>query len=431
MYAAPNEDSYSINFTIDALNQAYPGCTGVYLGKAGHMVAFYGKKANSKASLIHDEAVVASKAILEIPTWMGYFARWRVKCVSVSEASEIVAGCKRLEKEHLRRAHLELQKRFSEIQVDSTFSATVRPCQPQIAPHSSNEDERQHPRSGWSGSHPTPGHMSSSLVGRTPFHHPLSLEDDGASSDASHCDRPLRERHGNRGSQKSRSGSDSDDTHSSLRRRKKKDGFSSKIQIPEFGGKKGHPNDIANAFRQWARCITYYHDYYEDSYLMPLVVLSLKGDASDVFDWSRSVTPGEVQDLSTLLQMLREHYCGSYTFREQRNMVENLRQRDREDVTDFMIGVGTSVSNLGKDWKDQLTEEELQSLQYGVSLNGVKEEIRHVLDSEIARHGRLTLHQMYEAVKKYETYVAHNKCLKGKRVSPHTNHQRAVPQTSG
>ena len=96
-----------------------------------------------------------------------------------------------------------------------------------------------------------------------------------------------------------------------------------------------------------------------------------------------------------------------------------------------MIQVGTSVSNLGKDWKDQLTDEELQSLQYEVSLNGVKEEIRHVLDSEIARHGRLTPHQMYEAVKKYETYVARNKCPKGKSASPHTNHQRAVPQTSG
>ena len=38
---------------------------------------------------------------------------------------------------------------------------------------------------------------------------------------------------------------------------------------------------------------------------------------------------------------------------------------------------------------------------------------------------------MYEAVKKYEMYVAHNKFLKGKSVSPHTNHQRAVAQTSG
>ena len=164
---------------------------------------------------------------------------------------------------------------------------------------------------------------------------------------------------------------------------------------------------------------------------MPLVVSSLKGDASDVFDWTRSVTLGGTQDLSTLLQMLHEHYCGSYTFQEQRNMVENLRQGVHEDATDFMIRVGTSVSNLGKDWKDQLTEEELQSLQYKVSLNGVREEIRHVLDSEIARHGWLTPHQMYEVVKKYETYLAHNKRLEGKSASPHTNHQRAVAQTSG
>ena len=76
-------------------------------------------------------------------------------------------------------------------------------------------------------------------------------------------------------------------------------------------------------------------------------------------------------------------------------------------------------------------EAELQSLQYEVSLNGVREEIPHILDSEIARHGQLTLHQMYEVVKKYETYVAHNKCLEGKSASPHDGHQRTMAQTSG
>ena len=98
VYTAPEED-----FTIDALNRAYPGCTGVYLGVAGHMLAFYGKKSSPRASLPHDQAVIASKAIIDIPTWMGYFARWRVQCVSISEASEIVAGCKRLEKENWRQ----------------------------------------------------------------------------------------------------------------------------------------------------------------------------------------------------------------------------------------------------------------------------------------------------------------------------------------
>ena len=146
----------------------------------------------------------------------------------------------------------------------------------------------------------------------------------------------------------------------------------------KFGGKKGHSHDVADAFRQWAHCITYYRDYYEDSYLMPLVVSSLTGDASDVFDWILSLNPGNTQDLTTLLQMLREHYCGSLTFREQRNTIENLCQRPQEAAIDFLIRVGTSVSNLGKDWRDELTDKELQSLQYEVSLNGVQEEIRHV-----------------------------------------------------
>ena len=82
---------------------------------------------------------------------------------------------------------------------------------------------------------------------------------------------------------------------------------------------------------------------------MPLVVLSLTGDASDMFDWICSVLPGGAQDLSTLLQMLREHYCNSFTFWEQRNMVENLCQGACKDATDFMIRVGSSIGNLAKD----------------------------------------------------------------------------------
>ena len=164
---------------------------------------------------------------------------------------------------------------------------------------------------------------------------------------------------------------------------------------------------------------------------MPLVASSLTGDASDVFNWTCSVSTGDAQDLSELLQMLREHYCGSFTFREQRNMVENLCQGAQEDATDFMIRIGSSDGNLAKDWKGQITEAELRSLQYKVSLNGVREEIRHILDSKIARHGQLTPHQMYEVVKKYETYVAHNKRLEGKSASPHSGQQRAAAQTFG
>ena len=90
------------------------------------------------------------------------------------------------------------------------------------------------------------------------------------------------------------------------------------------------------------------------------------------------------------------------------------------------------MSNLGKDWKDKLTDKELQSLQYEVSLNGVQEEIRHILDSEIAKNGgKLTPQQMYEAVKRYEAYVAHNKRLEGKGASSSAGQPKAMSHTLG
>ena len=141
VHSAPEEDSYSVNFAIDTINCAYPGCTGMYLGVAGHMLAFYGKKTNPRAGLLLGQAVAASKAIMNIPTWMGYFARWRVRCISISKASEILAGCKRIEKENLRRAHWELQNWFSSMQLDSTLPAAARPFQPQATPLSSREDD--------------------------------------------------------------------------------------------------------------------------------------------------------------------------------------------------------------------------------------------------------------------------------------------------
>ena len=430
VHTTPEEDSYSVDFAIDSINRAYPGCTGMYLGMAGHMLAFYGKKTNPRAGLLIGQAIDASKAIANIPTWMGYFTRWRVRCVSTSEVSEILAGCKRIEKESLRRARWELQQWFSTMQVDSTLSATAQPFQPRVAPQSSQEDDvpRSHPvQCGLAGSSPTLGFAPDSPLRRAfPSHH-QSSDDDGVSTDTSISDKPPCRRCGSRRSCSSQSGSDSNGTHSSGGRCKKKDGFSSKIQIPEFGGKKSHTHDVAGAFWQWACCITYYHDYYEDSYLMPLVVSSLTGNASNVFDWILSLNPGNTQDLTTLLQLLREHYCGSLTFREQRNTIENLHQKPQEAAIDFLIRVGTSVSNLGKDWKD-----ELQSLQYEVSLNRVHEEIRHVLNSEIAKNGgKLTPQQMYEAVKRYETYVACNKRLEGKGASLSTSQPKATGHTSG
>ena len=446
-FLPPEDDSYSTDFALEVLNHAYPGCTGVYLDRRGHMLAFYGRKGSPKAGLIQDVAIEADHTVREIPTWMGLTAKWRVKCVSLAEAKDILAGCKRLEWENRRREHQYFQERFAPMHQPSGLSVNAAPYQPRatvpmprLAEMPSDPPEAK--RRGSKDGHSPSRHSTTSSVGKipSPMRGPYpQTSDDDVTSDGGLVD-PSSCRKGKRdcGSRGSRSGEGSDSSHSARSsasrrgRRKKKDGFSSKIQIPEFGGKKGHLGEVTDAFRQWARCITYYRDYYEDSYLMPLVVSSLTGDASDVFDWILSLNQGNPQDLTTLLQMLREHYCGSLTFREQRNAIENLCQKSNEAAIDFLIQVSTSVSNLAKDWKDELTECELQALQNEVSLNGVKEEIRHVSDSEMAkRDGCLTPQQMYEAIKKYETYVARNRRLDGKGISTPAGPQKATGQPSG
>ena len=55
-------------------------------------------------------AIEAGHAVREIPTWMGLTAKCRVKCISLTEAKDILAGCKRLEQENRRREHQYFQE---------------------------------------------------------------------------------------------------------------------------------------------------------------------------------------------------------------------------------------------------------------------------------------------------------------------------------
>ena len=102
-FLPPKDDSCSTDFALEVLNRAYSGCTGVYLDRGGHMLAFYGRKGSPKAGLIQEVAIEAGHAVTEIPTWMGLTAKWRVKCVSLTEAKDILARCKRLKQENRRR----------------------------------------------------------------------------------------------------------------------------------------------------------------------------------------------------------------------------------------------------------------------------------------------------------------------------------------
>ena len=109
-FLPPEDDSCSTYFTLEVLNHTYPGCTGVYLDRGGHMLAFYGRKGSSKAGLIQEVAIEAGHTVTEILTWMGLTARWKVKCVSLTEANDILAGYKRLEQENRRWEHQYFQE---------------------------------------------------------------------------------------------------------------------------------------------------------------------------------------------------------------------------------------------------------------------------------------------------------------------------------
>ena len=115
---------------------------------------------------------------------------------------------------------------------------------PAEMPSDQPEAEKRGPKAGLSPSH----RSTTSSVGKipSPIRGPYpQTSDDNTTSDVGLVDPSSRKKgrrnQGNRGSQ---GGESSDSSHSarsstsSRGRRKKKDGFSSKIQIPEFGGKK-------------------------------------------------------------------------------------------------------------------------------------------------------------------------------------------------
>ena len=410
-WVPPTDDTYSEDFIVDTVNELVTGCTGAYLAEAGHLLIFFGKKYNPRAGLSHEQGVTACLALRGLTSWMGEPAGLKVRAVSLAEASTIVESCKRMFKEDLRRAKLELRKRVSSTQHASTLSAGARPFMPVATSSRAN-----------------PGGLLRPAVGGNPTHPFFTSDEEGAVTDASEAPSQPRRQGRRRGRGRQTDGSETDaSTTSTTRRFRKKSGVNSKIELVKFGGKKGHPHDMDDAFRAWARCIMHQRTYYEDEYIMSQILGTLSGDAADVYDWVvRSIrAPDNTVDISVLLAKFREHYCGSYTFREQRNRVENLRQGQREEAADFLIRVGIAVDGLAKDWKNSITPEELEALQHDVFLNGVKPEIRHVLDSESAAHGRLTPDRMYEAVKRYETYVARGKRLES--TSPFTGQPRQAP----
>ena len=66
----------------------------------------------------------------EIPTWLGLTAKWKVRCVRVTEANDIIKGCKRLETESRRWERLRYREQITSMHQPSNLSVTAPPFQP-------------------------------------------------------------------------------------------------------------------------------------------------------------------------------------------------------------------------------------------------------------------------------------------------------------
>ena len=169
------------------------------------MLAFYCWKGNSKAGLLQEVAIEAGHTVTEVPTWMGLMARWKVKCVSLTEANDILAGCKRLEQENRRWERQYFQEQLASLLQPSGLSATAAPFQPQAAlpmPRLAETASDQHkqegsgPKAGFSPSR----RSTTSSVGKVPSPargpYPQTSDDDATSDvglvDPSSCKKGRR-----------------------------------------------------------------------------------------------------------------------------------------------------------------------------------------------------------------------------------------------
>ena len=133
IFTPPEEELYSADFVLDTLNLTYPGCTGVFLAEPGHAIEFYGCKGSVRAGLMVEQSTETCKLISSIPVWMGYEAKIKARVISLQEANDMIVELKRLDREDLKKAHMELHHWLSSWRLGntgSTLSATAQPSVP-------------------------------------------------------------------------------------------------------------------------------------------------------------------------------------------------------------------------------------------------------------------------------------------------------------
>ena len=80
-----------------------------------------------------EQSTEACIVISSIPVWMGYVAKIKTRVISLQEANDMIVGLKRLDKEGLKKAYMELHHQLSSWSLGNTgsnLSATAQPFVP-------------------------------------------------------------------------------------------------------------------------------------------------------------------------------------------------------------------------------------------------------------------------------------------------------------
>ena len=207
-----------------------------------------------------EQSMEACKLISSIPVWMGYGAKIKARVISLQEANDMIVRLKRLDKEDLKKACMELHHRLSSWRLGNTGSNLSAMAQP-FVPLATSSNTAVRPLGVVNATAPMPLPPPAD-----PVTHPLyTSEDKGATTEAV---TPKKKNHkrGSRGTRSKRgsqtetcdSGSETtgfssstgvSDSSMGRRRNKKKGGVNNKVHIPEFDGKTSNTKGVGEAFR--------------------------------------------------------------------------------------------------------------------------------------------------------------------------------------
>ena len=173
------EELYSADFVLNTLNLTYLGCTGVFLAEPGYAITFYDRKGSVRAGLMVEQSTEACKLISSIPIWMGYVAKIKARAISLQEANDMIVGLKRLNKEDLKKARMELHHRVSLWRLGNTGSNLSAMAQP-FVPLATSSNTAVRPLGAVNAPAPMPLPQPADQVT-----HPLyTSEDKGATTEA-------------------------------------------------------------------------------------------------------------------------------------------------------------------------------------------------------------------------------------------------------